>query len=48
MAFMDSVFVALFLLLVVFMVLCGLYLFVRGSSLVINKLDASFHKENRS
>jgi len=46
MPLVESVFVALFLLLVVFVALFGLYLSVRFFSFVVSKLDASIDKTN--
>ena len=46
MPLLESVFVALFMLSVVFAVLFGLYLAVRCFSFVVRKLDASMNKLN--
>ena len=45
---MDSVLVALFLLIVVFVVLFALYLSVRCFSVFVNKLEASLEKNVQS
>ena len=48
MQFMESMFVAVFLLVVVFVVLFALYLFVRCFSIFVNKLDALLQENTQS